>query len=897
MPYRNNLKRFTASHIESINAWLHILILFIITVDCANSQPSFSKLEESRADFVSYSALPIYGGGMSFTDFDNDGWDDITLTTEFSNQIKFYKNHYGSFKDTLILPTNNAAQFYSIWIDYDNDGDKDFLSISALEGISLFKRNGSFSFTDETNNSGLSNFEGVHLRGGVCGDFNNDGLIDIYVCSFDVTDENRMYFQDSNNIFHDVTAITGTGNGLRHSFQSVIIDYNNDGYKDMFVANDYYEGTTLYRNNADSTFSGVSVQAGAYLELDAMGLAVGDYDGDLDLDIHITDRLADSKLLRNNNDGTFTEVGTEMGVDFNQGFGWGNNFVDVDADGDLDLYVSGLTIPSLGPTTPSSLFVNNNNGNSMTSSNILGDTLYSFSNTIGDFNNDRLVDIAVHNSANTKAVVWENETTTTNNSIKIRLEGCSSNRDGIGAEVYTFSNGVARLYSFHASQSFLGQNSSSLIIPIIGSSVMDSLRVNWPLGAATSLSNINSDQSINISECLPPSPIPLILVPDYQANNLTLCSNDSILLKLDGNYPSVIWSNGATTDSIFVHSGGTYSVSVTNQFGVSAISSNVTIIEREFPQYNIESELASCFNNGSIRIIPTEPSSSYQYLWADSSTTDSLFNLNPGVYYFTVTDQGACAIEDSIIMQGPNNYLPIRFNATSENVTCYGDSTGLLSINASGGSQPYEYLWSNGMNTSSINVYAGNYELTLSDTYNCQVDTTFSIDEPDQILAHINVTPDTNSADKGAIELDVFGGMPPYSISWNDPQNQTGKIGKDLIEGLYTAHIIDKNKCERKIDIYMPCIKLTNMEKSPNEKCTLTCKNLPASILVETPNNCSQSYSSSELTMFNLQGIAIQFMSKQISATLKEVITDKQGVFFIRDDFGRSCKVIRVNSP
>ena len=208
----------------------------------------------------------------------------------------------------------------------------------------------------------------------------------------------------------------------------------------------------------------------------------------------------------------------------------------------------------------------------------MGDTLYSFSNTIGDFNNDRLVDIAVHNSANTKAVVWENETTTTNNSIKIRLEGCSSNRDGIGAEVYTFSNGVARLYSFHASQSFLGQNSSSLIIPIIGSSVMDSLRVNWPLGAATSLSNINSDQSINISECLPPSPIPLILVPDYQANNLTLCSNDSILLKLDGNYPSVIWSNGATTDSIFVHSGGTYSVSVTNQFGVSAISSNVTII-------------------------------------------------------------------------------------------------------------------------------------------------------------------------------------------------------------------------------------------------------------------------------------------------------------------------------
>ena len=91
MPYRNNLKRFTASHIESINAWLHILILFIITVDCANSQPSFSKLEESRADFVSYSALPIYGGGMSFTDFDNDGLPDIGVANFESEPFALYR--------------------------------------------------------------------------------------------------------------------------------------------------------------------------------------------------------------------------------------------------------------------------------------------------------------------------------------------------------------------------------------------------------------------------------------------------------------------------------------------------------------------------------------------------------------------------------------------------------------------------------------------------------------------------------------------------------------------------------------------------------------------------------------------------------------------------------------
>jgi hypothetical protein len=799
MPCQNNLKRYNHRWSEPTKTWVLIPILCVALINCSISQPTFSKLEESRANFTSYSALPIYGGGMSFADFDNDGWDDMTLTTELSKQIKFYKNCFGTFKETVLIPTNNSAQFYSIWIDYDNDGDKDFLSFSALEGISLFKRSGLSSFTDETNNSGLSGFEGVHLRGGVCGDFNNDGLIDIYVCSYDVTDENRMYFQDSNNIFHDVTAITGTGNGLRHSFQSVIIDYNNDGYKDMFVANDYYEGTTLYRNNGDSTFTDVSVQTGAYLELDAMGLAVGDFDGDLDLDIHITDRLADSKLLRNNNDGTFTEVGTGMGVDFNQGFGWGNNFTDVDSDGDLDLYVSGLTLPTLGPTTPSTLFLNNNTGGMMTSSNITGDTLYSFSNTIGDFNNDGLIDIAVHNSANTKAVVWENETQTNNSVIKIRLEGCLSTRDGIGAEVYTHSNGIARLYSFHASQSFLGQNSSDLIVPIIGSAVLDSLIVEWPIGTITKLSNINPHQTINIHECLSPSPVPVILVPNYHINNLTLCNNDSILLKVDGSYPNITWSNGATTDSIFVHNGGVYNVSVTNQFGVSAISAEVNIIEREYPQYNIESEIASCFNNGSIKVTPIDSNATYDFVWSDSSTIDSIFNLTPGVYHFTVTDDGECAVEDSVIIVGPTNYTPMKFNGSSEDVQCYGDSTGILSAYPSGGSQPYEYLWSNNKTTHSINVYAGDYELTISDSYNCQADTVFKVNEPSQILAFINVTPDTNSSGRGLIELNVFGGVSPYSMSWNDEQNQTGNIAENLISGSYNVLIIDANDCMRSI--------------------------------------------------------------------------------------------------
>ena len=870
-----------------------LIIFFLVLISCnTQSQPSFSLVPVAKADFTSYSALPFPGGGMSVMDFNNDGWDDITLTTWQGDSVHFYENQFGSFTEVFPISTSLHGQYYSVWIDFDNDGAKELFTVSESGGMQVFQKNVSGTYAEITSLVGLSGLGGVARRGGVFGDFNNDGLLDFYLCAYSSSSTNTMFFQDSNNVFQDATAVSGTANGFKRSFHAIVIDYNNDGLLDMYVANDFHDGNTLYRNNGDSTFTDVSTQSGTNMHLDAMGLAVGDYDGDLDLDIHITDRGQDSKLLRNNNDGTFTEVGTEMGVDFVNGFGWGNNFFDADQDGDEDLYVTTEYEP-INNLQPSALFINHGS-TPFTNFNIPGDSLFAFCNTIGDFNKDRMTDIAVHCSWNTKSIIWENNTPISSESISFRFEGCQSNRDAIGATFYAYVGGSARLFSIHGSQSFLGQNSNEKIVPLLGSNVLDSLVVHWPSGLQTSHYNLQTNQTYLISECAAPSPLPTILTPNFDAFGLTICGDDSILLTLNGSYPNITWSNGETSDSIYVSSAGSYTVTVVNQFGVSATSSPITIIERDYPLFTVNTDHASCFNDGFIELIPTDSNALYIYEWDNSSTSSYLSNLSLGTYNFTVTDQGECAVIDSVIIEGPTNSHPIIFHGSSEDAKCHDESSGHIAVFPSGGSPPFNYLWSNQDSASSVNVPAGNYRLTISDNFNCHKDTSFTIRQPDQILAYIDVHSDTNMDGLGRVSLDVFGGTPPYTISWNDSLNQSGATATQLIAGIYQATIIDSNNCTRSIEINVPSVDLTDIDPRFRSKNAMKCR-VEGERVVLMLDQGTLLTKLDAISLFDLQGRELDCLKTTVNSTRIELEFEDRGVFVIRDETTyQTCKVVKL---
>lgn len=206
---------------------------------------------------------------------------------------------------------------------------------------------------------------------------------------------NRLYKNVGNGIFEDVTIQSNAGNLGNKILAISTIDYNNDGWEDIYIANDRRVGNTMLKNNGNSTFTDVSVSTGTDLTMDAMGLSVGDYDNDNDFDIYISNGEEGNAFLKNNGNGTFTDVAATLGMSVNK-ICWGNNFYDYDNDGDLDLFISSS---GGNPYRENVLFRNNNNGTftRVTGSGIDINYYSSYGNAVGDFDNNGYLDIAVLN--------------------------------------------------------------------------------------------------------------------------------------------------------------------------------------------------------------------------------------------------------------------------------------------------------------------------------------------------------------------------------------------------------------------------------------------------------------------------------------------------------------------
>jgi len=279
-------------------------------------------------------------GGVAWGDYDNDG--DLDL---LSHQRKVYRQN--SLPFTKVWDDDTGGQVSLTWIDYDLDGDLD-----VYAGGRLYRNDGGDTFTNVTNSAGLS--EDGYLTS-VGGDYDDDGDLDLYLTCNGCP--NLLYRNNGDGTFSDVTGATGVGDaGSGHG--AAWGDYDNDGDFDLFVANNNGEYSVLYRNNGDGTFQDVSAAAGLH---DRLGFATGanwlDYNLDGWLDIFVVNRDDNNRLYRNNGDGTFTDVGPAAGVADPRDSD-GSTVGDFDNDGDPDIYV----VSGIGGTgTPNFLYRNNTN--------------------------------------------------------------------------------------------------------------------------------------------------------------------------------------------------------------------------------------------------------------------------------------------------------------------------------------------------------------------------------------------------------------------------------------------------------------------------------------------------------------------------------------------------------
>lgn len=451
----------------------------------------------SSAGINHLTGTQFYGGGISFVDFTGDGLDDLTLATDTSDYLHFYENVGGTFVQLAPLVTEKVHAKQVLWVDFDNDGDKDLMVAGNQAITRLYENDGSLNMTDITASAGLP-LDSMPVNGFTFGDYDNDGWLDIYYTTYSGGTwpfTNYLYHSNGNGTFTDVTDATTAVSG-KSPFCASFFDYNNDGFADLYIANDRMDGNTVLLNNGGTSFSDASSSSNGDLAMNSMNVGIGDFNDDGYSDVYITNTPLGNKLLSNNQDGTFSQVADACGVGY-YGVGWGANFVDYDNDTDLDLYVCGMWVDddtsNVMYENLSGTFANN------TSIGFMGDTVESYCNAIGDFNDDGYPDIMVTNKTPFPSQLWVH-TGGTNNYVKIDLEGFVSNRDGIGARIDYNVAGNWHMRYTHSAIGYLAQNSDWQILGLGAGSQIDTLVVTWPSGIQDVLYNVPAGWSINLLE-------------------------------------------------------------------------------------------------------------------------------------------------------------------------------------------------------------------------------------------------------------------------------------------------------------------------------------------------------------------------------------------------------------
>lgn len=765
-----------------------VICAFLACSYLSKAQITYSNVAQSLGVDHKY-GFGFNCGGLSFHDFNGDGYDDLTLLCDATDTVDFYLNNGTGFTKLSPPPVfvmGEAKQ--ALWCDYDNDGDKDLFITRPNLGDKLFRCDGYPNFTDVSATCGIISTPNGSW-GAAFSDYDDDGYLDLYVVQYwvgaNTTDTvNHFYRNLGNGTFQDVTATTGTADSLKAPFCAYFFDMQQNGKEDIYIACDKMEGNTMLKNNGNGTFSDISASSGTNLNMDAMSVSYGDYDDNGTLDIYVTNTPSGNALLHNHGNETFSDSALFKGVSWN-GTGWGALFIDIDLDKDLDLYVSG----EYASGVQSQMFENMGGVFAPAiTAGFAGDTVFSFGSAWGDINNDGYPDIAETNWMQAKTHLWKNSGGGANHWLKLSLEGTTSNRDAIGSLIEYWIAGKKRIRYTHCGYGYLGQNSSREMIGLGSDSIVDSLIIHWPAGSTSKYYNVCGDRTVHIVEGVTSTPATTITYSGAPG----VCPGGTKTLNA-GNFASFIWSTGDTTQTIGATNPGGYSVIITDFSGLCA-NASVSLGTSPPPGLTLNATNISCNGMSDGEVTATGSGTSpFSYIWNTLDTAATIMNLNAGTYSVTVTDAEGCTATSSTSIVEPSalsgSFFPIPG-------ACYGDSTGMLLFTPSGGTTPYSYSWSNGMTSQSLSgVPAGNYFVDLTDTMGCSFSDTSNLSQPSQITHSTTTTsPSCNGGSNGAINVNPSGGTPGYSCVWSTGDTSFS-IG-NLTAGTYSITITDNNTCQ-----------------------------------------------------------------------------------------------------
>jgi hypothetical protein len=491
------------------------------------------------------------GSGVAFLDYDRDGWQDILLVNGADwpgnhSQVKgkpstmalYRNNRDGTFTDV----TRRAGldiEIYGMGVavaDFNNDGFPDIF-ITAVGQNRLFQNNGRGAFTDVTDRSRLGNRKGFSTSA-LWFDYDRDGRLDLFVanyvkwdpsqdvfCSLDGAHKSYctpeawrgatcwLFHNKGDGTFEDVTAQSGIFDSTSKSLGVAMIDYDRDGWPDLFVANDT-QPNKLYRNNHDGTFKDVAIEAGVAFSADGkaragMGVDVADYENSGIPGIAVTN--FDDEMLglyRGDRKSVFTDRApfSEVGKVSRRSLGFGCFFFDANLDGLLDLLVVNGHIddtvrnirPGVAYEQPPQLFLNEGRDKSGNAGfhDVAAQVGAAFAEpkvgrgaAFGDIDNDGDLDVIITTNHG-PAHLYRNDVDPGRHSIRFQMVGARSNRDAIGALVRIYYGGRYSSLTVKSGSSYLSQSELPLTFGLGSQTIVDRATVEWPSGARESLSNL-----------------------------------------------------------------------------------------------------------------------------------------------------------------------------------------------------------------------------------------------------------------------------------------------------------------------------------------------------------------------------------------------------------------------
>ncbi len=471
------------------------------------------------------------GIGQAWGDYDNDGWIDLFVTGNLESDVLYRNQGDGHFiKSEFSSQVSQPAVLSggAVWADYDNDGWKDLYVVNHGANA-LFHNNGRNGFTNLTEAAGVG--DAGKGTTATWGDYDGDGDLDLYVANWSCFPEcgdppendlgrDTLYRNNNDGTFDDVSYLLAHNELLGSAFAASFSDYDNDGDQDIYVVNDMFKnpiGNILWRNDGPGCeewcWSEVSVEAGANTYIHGMGLAIGDYDNDLDLDFYFSDMVNRMALLQNQGDGMFVDKAREAGVAVgpSSAVGWGTIFFDYDNDSWLDLYLTTTEFIQYdvysGPIAmlaefPDFLFKNAADGTFIdeTPASWLEQPRPSMGVAYADYDNDGRVDFVVGHW-NEGYTLFRNTSRIAQNHnwLTVRLTGGGRvNRDAVGAKVFVTTSAGNTTMQVVKNGSSLGAGNDLALHFGLGSETIEHLRVVWPDGSEDVIDDVTINQILSI---------------------------------------------------------------------------------------------------------------------------------------------------------------------------------------------------------------------------------------------------------------------------------------------------------------------------------------------------------------------------------------------------------------